>query len=231
VNPGIEPRSAASPRARTGLFRAALLFALAFAPGAVVLPQEAPTPAASAAPADRAWSGGLESYLYLPEDDAFLMPILRADRGSMHLEGRYQYEDRETASLWLGFTLEAGKSLHLEATPMAGVVFGRTNGFAPGLELTLSWRSLELYGESEYVFDLEGQEGDYFYNWSELSWQVRPWLALGLSTQRTRLYQTELTIERGLFVAVTRGPVTLKAYGFDLDGEAPFAILALGVDF
>ena len=105
------------------------------------------------------------------EDDHFLLPIFRADRGPLHLEGRYQYEDRHTGSAWLGWTLEAGKKVHLEVVPMAGAVFGRTNGVAPGLELTLSWKSVELYSENEYVF------------------------------------------------------------GFKLDGEAPFAIVALGVDF
>ena len=37
---------------------------------------------------------------------------------------------------------------------MAGVVVGRTDGLAPGLELTLSWPRFELYAESEYVLDL-----------------------------------------------------------------------------
>jgi hypothetical protein len=217
------------------MFHAALLFALASASGAVAGPQETPTPpppgSSAAVPAEGSWSGGFETYLYLPEDDHFLLPIFRADRGPLHLEGRYQYEDRHTGSAWLGWTLEAGKKVHLEVVPMAGAVFGRTNGVAPGLELTLSWKSVELYSENEYVFDLESKEGNYFYSWSELSWHARPWLSLGLSGQRTRLYQSELAIDRGLFVAVKRGPVSLKAYGFSLDGEAPFAIVALGVDF
>ena len=59
----------------------------------------------------------------------------------------------------------------------------------------------------------------------------RAWLRLGLSAQRTRLYESELEIERGLFAAVSRGPVELIVYGFNLDGDAPIAIVALGVDF
>lgn len=187
---------------------------------------------AQTAPAGKAgWSGSFSSYLYLQEEDDFLLPILAADRGSLHLEGRLQYEDFETGSLWVGRTFEAGTTLRLEVTPMAGLVFGRTDGIAPGLELTLSWKSLELYSESEYLFDSGSREDDYFYAWSELSWQVRPWLRLGLSVQRTRLYQSELEIERGVFAAVSRGPVELLAYGFNLDGDAPFAIVALGVEF
>lgn len=56
-------------------------------------------------------------------------------------------------------------------------------------------------------------------------------MACGLSVQRTRTYGSELAIERGIFVAARRGPATLSAYGFNLDGEEPFAILSLGVEF
>lgn len=187
--------------------------------------------AQTAATGDAGWSFRFASYLYLQEEQDFLLPILSADRGSLHLEGRYQYEDLETGSLWAGWTFATGTRLRLEATPIAGLAFGRTDGLAPGLELTLSWKSFELYSENEYVFDLGSREDNYFYAWSELGWQARPWLRLGLSLQRTRLYQSEREVDRGLFAAVSRGPVELVVYGFDLDGDAPFAIVALAVEF
>jgi hypothetical protein len=213
---------------------AALLVALAAASaaGASEVPgQEPAVSEAAGAEAESEWSVSLVTSLYLQEEDDFLMPILGADRGSLHLEGRYQYEDLKTGSLWVGWTFEAGTSLRLAATPMAGVVFGQTSGAAPGLELTVSWKSLELYSESEYLFDSESEEGDFFYVWTELGWQALPWLRLGLAAQRTRLYESELAIERGLFTAVSHGPVELIAYAFNLDGDEPFAILALAVDF
>ena len=196
--------------------------------------KQPPSPAETPAPArtEPTWSGGIEAYGYLLEDgNGFLLVIAEADRGSLHLEGRYQYEDLDTGSLWVGWTLETGKSLHLEAVPMVGVVFGNTNGFAPGLELTLSWKSLELYSESEVVFDTEGAEGDFFYNWTEFSWQAAQWLKVGLVAQRTRMFKSELAIDRGLFAAVDVGPVGISLYGFNLAADAPFVVLALAVDF
>ena len=187
--------------------------------------------ARTAAAQSDTWSGGLETYGYLMVDDDFVVAVGRADRGRLHLEGRYQYEDLRTFSAWAGWSLEAGTRLHLEAVPMAGVLVGQTVGFAPGLEVTMSWKSLEWYSEIENVFDVESTEGDYFYVWSQLGWQAKPWLALGLSGQRTRLYQSEFSLDRGLFAATSVGPVALTAYGFNLDGEAPFVILALGVEF
>jgi hypothetical protein len=176
------------------------------------------------------WSGSLEAYAYLLQDDPFVLPIARADRGSLHLEARYQYEDRETFSAWAGWGFGTGTTVRLEAVPMAGVIVGLTKGFAPGLEASLTWASLELYSECEYVFDVEGED-DYFYNWSQLSWQARPWLACGASIQRTRMYQSELAIERGVFAAASRGRAEFSVYGFNLDGDEPFAIIALGVTF
>ena len=212
----------------------ALGVAIALAPGPAAAQSPAPVPASApaVAPAAPSWSGALDVNVYLHvEDGDFVMPVVRADRGALHLEGRYQYEDRRTFSAWAGWTFEAGTGLHLEVVPMAGVIVGRTNGVAPGLEIALSWKTIELYSEGEYVFDVEGRENDYFYNWSQLTWQASGWLGLGLATQRTRLYQSDLSIERGLFAAVTRGPVTLSVYGFNLDGESPFAIVTVGIGF
>jgi hypothetical protein len=137
----------------------------------------------------------------------------------------------ETVSGWTGWRFEAGSALHLELVPMAGVLVGLTTGFAPGLEAALSWKSLELYSEGEYVFDIDSAEGDYHYNWSQLSWQAQPWLGFGLSVQRTRMYQSELSIERGVFVSASRGAAELSVYGFNLDGDEPFAIVGFGVEF
>lgn len=213
--------------------RAALPLALAcLSGGGAALAQAGPgAGAAGAAAEERSWSGDITTFLYLRDDGDFVLPILSGDRGALHLEGRYQYEDLDTFSVWGGWSFSAGKRLQLELVPMVGVIMGQTKGVAPGLELTLSWKSLELYSESEYVFDTEGPEGDYFYAWSELSWQAASWLRLGLSTQRTRLYRSEFSVERGLFAAVSRGPVQFSLYGYNLDGEAPFVILALGMSF
>jgi hypothetical protein len=152
------------------------------------------------------------------------------DRGSLHLEARYQYEDRATVSAWAGWSFATGTELELTVVPMVGVVAGRTQGWAPGLEASLAWNTFELYSENEYVFDAEGAEGDYFYDWSQLSWDAQEWLTLGLSVQRTRMYDSELEIERGVFAAARRGPAELSVFAFNLDGEEAFAIVALGVD-
>ena len=187
-------------------------------------------PTALAPPGHIAWSGRLDAYLYIQEGGPRLMPILRGDRGPLHVEGRYEYEDARTGSAWVGWTLGAGKDLHLDIVPMAGLVLGRTDAWAPGLEATLSWRDIALYCESEQVLDFD-PDGDFFYTWSELTWQARPSLRFGLSVQYSRFEGGETQTDPGLLVALRRGPVELIAYGFDLDDDSRYAILTLSIIF
>src|SRR5262245_12954585 len=92
---------------------------------------EVPQPAAEA-PA-KAWSLSAMIYGYIvPNDSDYAQPTVTADRGGLHLEARYNYEDRHTGSAWVGYNLAFGEELTLELTPMLGGVFGDTNGVAPG---------------------------------------------------------------------------------------------------
>jgi len=197
-----------------------------------VLPLALAIAAAGAAGAQEPWSFGVEGYQYLvPGENDYLMPIVTADRGGLHLEARYQYEDLDTTSAWVGWTLESGDLVSLEVVPMVGLVVGNTDGLAAGVELTLSWRRFELYAESEYVFDLDSSEGDFFYTWSELGWQAWPWLRFGATAQHTRVRGGTVDAEPGVFVGVSRGPVELLVYRFDPGEGAPYLVVSLGVEF
>lgn len=101
---------------------------LACAAGATAAAQEAANdggsdPTVPAGPR-QTLSGSLDIYLYLQEEDDFLMPILAADRNALHLECRYQYEGFDTVSAWVGWSFDTGKSLQIEFVPMAGIIVG-----------------------------------------------------------------------------------------------------------
>src|SRR5262249_14272591 len=66
-----------------------------------------------------AWSFAAAGYGYIvPDEQSYFSPTFRADRGWAHLEARYNYEDRKTGSIWLGYNLSVGENLVLDATPM-----------------------------------------------------------------------------------------------------------------
>ena len=49
----------------------------------------------------RMWSGDVTVGSYFVPDDWYLQPTMIADRGRLHLESRYNYEDRESLSTHL----------------------------------------------------------------------------------------------------------------------------------
>jgi hypothetical protein len=192
-------------------------------------PQSVSPPIARAP--DAPWAVAVEAYLYLEPDELLLMPVIFLDRNAWHLEGRFQYEDRNTGSIWAGWRFEAGNLVQLEVVPMAGLVFGRTTGVAPGFELTLAWKDLEFYSEHEYVFDVRDADRNFGYTWSELGWQVHPMLRLGVAAQRTAEHRGARWVDRGAFATVSHGPADLSFYWFNLEPGTRFATVALRVDF
>jgi len=178
------------------------------------------------------WEFEASVYGYFPPDDVhYGQPTIAADRGALHLEGRYNYEGLRTGSVWIGCNLGAGEALRLDVTLMAGGVFGNTRGFAPGYKLTLSYGKFELYSEGEYVIDMRDVDGDFFYNWAQLGYSPLDWLTVGLASQRTRVYETGLDVQRGLFVGVTYKSVSLTTYVFNPGWETPTVVAALAVRF
>ena len=167
----------------------------------------------------------------VPDSRDYVQPTITADRDWLHLEARYNYENLETGSAWLGYNFSGGKKLAWEFTPMLGGVFGNTTGIAPGYEGSLSWWKLELYSESEYVLDTGDPSGNFFYNWSELTLAPTEWLRFGLVTQRTRAYQTDRDIQRGLLVGIFYKKLSFTAYVFNPDESRPTFVLAAGVQF
>jgi hypothetical protein len=184
-------------------------------------------PAPSAAPS---WSGSASLFTYaVPEEDNFVQPTVGVDHDWLHLEARFNYEDLDTASAWVGRTFSAGEHVQLEITPMAGAVFGRTNGGALGYSGSLSWRSLDLSSEAEYVF-AGGDAESFLYTWSEFGWSPVDWFRGGLVVQRTKVYQTEFDIQRGFFGGVTIRRWDLSAYVFNPDVK-PTVVIGVAFNF
>jgi hypothetical protein len=168
----------------------------------------------------------------IPDEDPFVQPSVSIDRGRLHLEGRYNYEDRETGSAWVGVNTGGGDALWWEFTPMVGVVFGRSQGLAPGYRGAVGWKRLEFSSEGEYVFDAEDSSASFFYNWSETTVGLTEWLRLGVAAQRTRLYaQDGRDIQRGLVAGATIGPLDATVYVFNPDDSRPIVIASVAVGF
>jgi hypothetical protein len=201
----------------------------AFGAPAALCAQDA-TPPTPPADSETAWEFGLSGALYvLPDEEDFVQPTFRADHGVLHLETRYNYEDRDSVSFFAGANFEFGDKVKL--TPMLGGLAGNTEGIIPALEADFSAGIFAAYAEAEYVFDLEDSSSKYFYMWSELSLWPTQWLRAGMVTQRTRVYKTERDIQRGLLVGFTYKKLDGTVYFFNPGSDDHFTVVSLGVSF
>jgi hypothetical protein len=210
-----------------------VVFSLALLAGSVSAQMAPANPARdSPATSSKKWSFSLATLGYLvPDDLSYASPIFAADHDWLHLEGRYNYENQKTGSLWAGYNFTAGHALVLEATPMFGVVFGDTTGVAPGYELSLTYRRLELSSEGEYVFDTENYANSFFYSWNGLIYSPVDWFHTGLVMQRTRAYQTSLDVQRGVSLGVAYRRMDYTTYIFNAGWTDPTIVLALSYKF
>lgn len=192
-------------------------------------PQQDPAlarpPVAEARPS---WEFALSAfYVDPPGSDQHVTTVLYADRGPLHLEGRYGYEDLDTASVFVGWTFEVGEEVHAAITPMVGGVFGDTNGVAPGLLVDAGWNKLSFYAEAEYLFDSDDSDDDYFYSWSTLMWRFGPAFAAGVVAERSRIVDTDLELQRGLALQITPGPVGFAIYAYNPFSDDAYYTLSL----
>ena len=183
-------------------------------------------------PSDSSWSFSLSGFYYIiPDDKNSTTLIGTADHNRLHFEGRYNYEDRKTGSLFAGWRLEAGKKLQFAATPMAGMIFGNTNGAAPGLELELNYKKADFYSETEYVFDFSGVENSFLYTWGELGFSPIEALRMGFVYQRTRLYHNGFEVQKGLFTLFSFWKLTAGSYCFNPFSKDDIFIASVSIDF
>jgi len=185
----------------------------------------------SETPKEKKWEFGADLNLYFYSDDFVVLPVFRADRNKLHLEARYNYEDMETFSGWIGYNIKGGNEFEYFITPMIGGVAGNTNGFAPGLEFTFGYKGFELYNESEYLFDLNSNIYNFSYTWTDFSYSLTDWLWLGVSGQSTKIYQEDLLFEGGILLGGGYKNFELTGYLYNPGAGNRFALLTLSANF
>ena len=177
------------------------------------------------------WEVEANAILNFIPSDFYVMPVIRADKGRLHLETRYNYEDHKTGSVFAGWRFETGNKFVFGATPMIGLVFGNTNGLAPGVELDATYGIFDFYSETEYVIDFASGENNFLYTWGEIGVSPFDRFRTGVSYQRTKLYQSPFEVQRGIFAEYQVWKFTIGAYYFDPFVDGQYVIASLSYDF
>jgi len=177
-----------------------------------------------------AWEFSAAANFNIFPDDFIFLPIFQANKGRLHLEARYNYEDLATSSARMGYNFTGGKKIEYTITPMVGGVFGNSNGIAPGLELILTKNKFELTSEAEVLFELN-KENSFFYIWTDLMYSINDWLLIGLSAQRTRLYKTNLDLQRGFLMGASWKKFKITTYVYNPGFDSSFFLVSLSSRF
>jgi len=173
----------------------------------------------------------------IPDGTSYVDPVFSADYKKLHLEGRYNYENLHTGSLWVGYNfsrgdVDAGDKWEFDLTPMVGGVFGRTNGIALGSEVSLNYRKkIEASITNEYVFDTTSKSGNFYYAWPQLTYSPKEWLHVGGVAQHTVAYNTPAKIQRGFLVGFSYKKWEYTTYVFNPGIAGTTVVLEAGVSF
>ncbi len=183
-------------------------------------------------PATSPWSTSLSTYwIEPPYQSGYLSAVVTADKGPLHLEAHWAYEDRDTLSLFLGKSFPIAGDLSGTITPRVGVAGGDSQGLIPAVNLALDWKKLSFYTDFEYMIGLSSDTSDFLYSWTELQWAFTPKFSAGLVAQRTHVYEQELEVDRGLMFGMAVGKMRVTGYFFNLDESDPYFTIAVGAGF
>ena len=170
-------------------------------------------------------------YYALPDQSDVVSVVGSYERGSLHLEARYNYEELDSASAFVGWKFAGGDAVTFEVTPIVGVLGGSVHGIVPGVEASVAYGRFDAYAEAEYVHDTSDHSASYFFTWDELGWSPRDWLRVGLVGQRTRVIKNNLELERGLFGQVIVGKAQFGIYVMNPGASHHYLIGMVAVSF
>jgi hypothetical protein len=196
------------------------------------LPAQAPPTVADTEAASRAITGTADLFLGLTASEDFHpLAIASVTWKRLRVEGRYNYEDDRTGSLFVGYEFETGNRPALWLAPMIGGVVGTTDGIAPALEAELTLGRFTLYDESEVVFTFGEGVDDFVYSWGTATYEIRPHLRPGLAFQRLRVFRSDRELDSGFVIQSDLGVLALSLYGFNPFDSARFFQFGMSVSF
>jgi hypothetical protein len=172
---------------------------------------------------------GLEGYYYTGHrlSSAWVPKIDYESSNRWYGEARYNYEAEQSLSLYAGRTFRKRDTLSYCITPLAGIVIGKFKGAAVGMNMGLDYKNLFFSAAPEYIFSGEKENGSFFFNWSELVYQITKHICAGFALQQTCVHNTMMLWEPGIEAGISFGEWTFPVYAFNPAGNKRYFILGV----
>lgn len=177
--------------------------------------------------------GGAEQYYYKGELQRFnFVPVVYCETGNnWFLEGRYNYEALKTISVYAGKTFSKKSVVSYSASPMLGAVLGSYQGGSFGLDGDADYKKYFFSSQLQYTFSLKSKTENFFYNWSDFSYQPVDNFFAGFSLQQTNLYKEQCKLEKGVFVKASFKNWSVPLYVFSPVRKDRYYVLGLNCDW
>lgn len=159
-----------------------------------------------------------------------VMPIASYQAGNgFYAEGRYNYEELNTFSFYMGKTYAKEAPFSYSISPIAGAVMGGFNGGSLGVNISLAYKNFYLYAQPQYSFSLENSINNFIYSWTDITYSPLNWLSIGVSLQHTKPYKSSGYFENGLVIEAAYKKLTFPVYIFNPQSEN--RSIVLGANF
>lgn len=127
------------------------------------------------------------------------MPLVYYEtKNNWYISAKYNYEEDQTLSLQFGKKFYKQASLSYSIIPLAGLLAGNFKGISISTQAEIEIGKFSLFTEPEYCFQFKNQTENFFYSWSEFSFQASKTFYTGLALQTTKTKNHSLINETGL---------------------------------
>jgi hypothetical protein len=159
---------------------------------------------------------GLEQYSYMGTGQVSnLAPVAHFEsQHKWYAEVRYNYDNLQTFSVYLGKTFSKERRVSYSLTPRLGVLTGLYNGAAVGLNTEITYKTFTFCSQTQYNISSENVCRNFLFSWSELYCQPADCFFAGLSLQQTQLHRTSMLTEPGLLIGLSFRQFRFPLYAF-----------------
>lgn len=175
---------------------------------------------------------GVEQYQYLNQPGAgAVVPVLHfSSRNNWYAELRYNYEETGALSLFAGRSFSGGKSITYTMTPMIGFSTGGFTGISVALNTDIEWKDFYLSSQTQYSRDMNKNEDNFFFNWSELGYSINEYFFTGIAAQYTRDHSGE-EFHPGVIAGLSIKDFSFPLYVFNPFLRGQYFILGVSYEY
>ena len=156
---------------------------------------------------------GFEQYNYIrqPEESSFVPMMHFQAKNNWYAELRYNYEDAQTASLFVGKNFSGGNDFEYSVIPMIGYSVGKFTGLSFATTTEATWNRFFIWGQTQYSAGSKKSIPDFFFNWSELGYNISGNFFGGLAMQYT-VQEGEQYFDPGFVAGVNWKNISVPFY-------------------